>query len=262
MIGAELVGHGVVHAEERVREGHAGEAGGVRHVIAGLDVGGLAVGGRQVVEHELRGLQRDGVGVVGRHDGDVGLHGVGEDVDAGGGGEALGLRHHVVGVDDGHGRHELVVRDGPLDAGLGVRDDGERRDLGAGARGGRDRDELGLLAHLLEAVDALADVHEVDGHVVELLLRVLVHGPHDLAGVHRGAAADGDDHVRLERAEQLHALLGVLQLRVGRDAPEAGVDDAHLVQGLLDLLGEAGLVQEGVRDDEGALAAVDLLELA
>ena len=44
------------------------------------------------------------------------------------------------------------------------------------------RDEVGLLAHLGEGEDALADVHEVHGHVLKLALGVLVHHPHDLAG--------------------------------------------------------------------------------
>mgnify|MGYP000562078027 FL=1 len=46
------------------------------------------------------------------------------------------------------------------------------------------RDEVGLLAHLGESEDTLADVHEVHGHVLKLALGVLVHHPHDLAGVH------------------------------------------------------------------------------
>ena len=186
---------------------------------------------------------------------------MGEHVDARGGGQALGLGHHVVGVDDGHVGHELVVGDRPLDARLGVRDDRERRDLGARARGGRDGHEVGLLAHLGEVVDALADVHEVHRHVGEVLVGVLVHGPHDLAGVHRRAAADGDDGVGLEGAQQFLALLGVLQLGVGRDGPEARVGDPHLVELVLDLLGEAALVEEGVGDDEGALLVHDGAEL-
>ena len=231
-------------------------------MVAGLDVGAVVIGALEVGQDELHGAQGEAVGVVGRHDGDVGLEGVREDVDAGGGGQALGLGHHVVGVDDGHVGQELVVSDRPLGAGVGVGDDRERRDLGTRAGGGGDGHEEGLLAHLRERVDALADVHEVHGHVLELGLGVLVHHPHDLAGVHRGAAADGDDAVGLEGLDLLEAALAVLELGVGRDGPEARVDDALLVEGRLDLLGEAALVEEGVGDDEGALLAVDLGELA
>ena len=231
-------------------------------MVAGLDVVGVVVGARQVLEDELHGTQGKAVGVVGRHDRDIGLEGVREDIDARGGGQALGLGHHVVGVDNGHVGHELVVGQRPLGAGLGVGDDGERRHLGAGAGGGGDGHEEGLGAALGVLVDALADVHEVHGHVLEALLGVLIHGPHDLAGVHGGAAADGDDAVGVEGAQQLQALQAVLQLGVGRDGPEARVGDALLVKRRLDLRGEAGGVQEGVGHDEGALLAVDLGELA
>ena len=89
MEGAELVGHGVVHAEEGVREGHAGEAGGVVHLLAGVRIrGALLIGGRQVLEDELRGAHGEAIGVVGAHDRDEGLDGVRHDVDAGGAGEA------------------------------------------------------------------------------------------------------------------------------------------------------------------------------
>ena len=110
---------------------------------------------------------------------------------------------------------------GPLEAGLGVGDDGERRHLGARARRGRDGHEVGLLAHLGEGEDALADVHEVHGHVLEVRLGVLVHEPHDLAGVHGRAAADRDDEVGLEQAACApRRCIGVLQARVGLDVVE------------------------------------------
>ena len=69
VVGTELVGHGVVDAEEGVGEGHAGEAGGVGHVVTGLNVGAVVIGALEVVEDELHGAKREAVGVVGRHDG-------------------------------------------------------------------------------------------------------------------------------------------------------------------------------------------------
>ena len=48
MEGAELVGHGVVEAQEGVGEGHTGHAGGVVHLLAGMRVLGAVreAGGR------------------------------------------------------------------------------------------------------------------------------------------------------------------------------------------------------------------------
>jgi hypothetical protein len=54
--------------------------------------------------------------------------------------------------------HQCVVGERVLDARLLVRDDGERRDLAARARRGRDGHKLRLLAQRRDGVDALADV--------------------------------------------------------------------------------------------------------
>ena len=61
-----------------------------------------------------------------------------------------------------------------------------------------------------------------------------------LAGVHGGAAADGDDAVGLE-GSHLAAAPSLAQAKrgVGRDVEEGGVRDAHLVQLVGDGLGVA-----------------------
>ena len=120
----------------------------------------------------------------------------------------------------------------------------------------------GLLAHLGEGVNTLADIHEVHGHILKLGLWMLVHHPHNLASVHSGAATNGDDAVRLESFNLLKTTQAILKLGVWGDGPEAGVNNALLVEGILNLLGEARLVQEGVGHDKCALLAVDLGKLA
>ena len=180
---------------------------------------------------------------------------MGHDVDAGGSGQAARGGHAVVGVDDSHVGEQRVVGERPLDAGLLVGDDGERRALGAGTRRGRDGDEVGLLAHLGEGEDTLADVHEVHGHVLEVRLGVLVHHPHDLAGVHCGTAADGDDDIRLEERHLLGAATCALQGGIGLNVVEAVVSDAHLIELGLDGTRVAILEEELVGNDEGALLA-------
>ena len=140
---------------------------------------------------------------------------MGHNVDAGSSGKAARSRHGVIDVDDRHVGQQRVVSERPLDAGVLIGDDRERRYLGAGTRGGRNGDEVSLLAHLGEGEDTLADVHEVHGHVLEVALGVLVHHPHDLTGVHSGSAADRDDDVGLEEGHLGGTAARALQRGVG-----------------------------------------------
>src|SRR5699024_466790 len=131
MVSAQLVSHGVVHTQEGVGEGHTSHAGGLGHALAGIGiVGAVLVGGGQVIEHSLHGLQGQAVGKGSGHDGHIGLDGVGHHVDTGGGGQALGLGHHVVGGHNSHGGQQLVVSQRPLGAGLLIGDDGEGSHFG------------------------------------------------------------------------------------------------------------------------------------
>jgi hypothetical protein len=93
-------------------------------------------------------------------------------------------------------------------------------DLRTGARGGRNGDQLRLGAELRELVDALADVHEAQRQVLEVHVRVLVHHPHDLGRVHRAAAPQRNDHVRLEGLEHVHAVAHDLERRIRLDLVE------------------------------------------
>ena len=252
--GTQLVGHGVAHSQKGIGEGHARHRGGIGHLLPGLRVAGaVVIGPGQVSEDHLEGPQGDAVGVVGGHHRGVGLQGVGDSVDARSGGEPLGGVHHHVRVHDGHGGHQLIVRQGVLHPGALVGDDGKGGHLRAGAGGGGDGDESGLLPHLGESVHPLADVHESHGHVHEIGLGVLVHHPHDLARVHGRAAADGDDAVRSEGPHPLRARLGTGQGGVGSHVIEHVIGDAHLVQLVGDRLSVTVCVQELVGDNERPL---------
>ena len=183
---------------------------------------------------------------------------MGHGVDAGGRSQTLGGVHHHVGVHDGHFRQQLVVRQRVLDAGGFIGDDGEGSHLGAGTGGGGDGDEIRLFAHLGEGVDTLADIHEAHGHVLEIRLGMLVQNPHDLARVHGGAAANGEDQVGLEGCHLRRALSGTGEGGIGSHVVEGGVGDPHGVQLLLHRLRVAVLVQERVGDDEGLLVIFQL----
>ena len=52
---AQLVGHGVAHAQEGVGEGHTGHGGGVGHILSGSGVSGaVLIGGGQILEDQLQ----------------------------------------------------------------------------------------------------------------------------------------------------------------------------------------------------------------
>ena len=84
---------------------------------------------------------------------------------------------------------------------------------------------------------------------------MLVHHPHDLARVHRGAAAQRDDAVRLKQAHRLRALERGGEVRIRRDVVEAGVLNPELIELFLDRGDVAVLVEERIGDDEAFFLA-------
>ena len=90
---------------------------------------------------------------------------------------------------------------------------------------------------------------------------MLIEHPHDLCRVHCGAAAKGDDGVRLKFAHGCGAVLRGEQRGVGLNVGKYRAGDVHLVELVGDRLGVAVLVQEGVGNDKGFLFAHDVLQL-
>ena len=187
---------------------------------------------------------------------------MGDGIDAGGGGKALGGVHHHVRIHNGHVGHQLIVRQGILNPGLLVGNHREGGHLGAGAGGGGNGNKVGLFSHFGEGIHSLADVHKAHGHILEVRLGMLVEHPHDLARVHSGAAAHGDDHIGLEGTHLLRTGLGAGQGGIRGHVGEAGMLNAHFVQLVLDGLGVTIGVKEGVGDNEGLLLAQHVLQLA
>jgi hypothetical protein len=105
-------------------------------------------------------------------------------VDTTEGTQGFGHAHDQVGIHDGHVRGQLVVGQRVLHAGGVVGHDRKRGHFRTGTGRGGDTDQFGLHAHFRELVDTLADVHEAHGQVFERGVRVLVHDPHDLGGIH------------------------------------------------------------------------------
>ena len=253
----ELVGHRVHYAEERIGESHTGDRGGISHLLTGDGISallnGCIVASGEIREDRLERTNGKTVGIVRREHRSVSLESVGDGVDARSARKAGRRGHLHIGVDNRHRRHKLVVGERILSTRRLVGDDGERSYFGAGTRRSRDADERRLDAHLREAVDALADVHKAHRHIIEVGLGVFIENPHDLRRVHGAAAADGDDDVGIEAGHELSAFLGASERRIRSNVREGREHDTLGRERLLDRLGIAVGVEEGVGYDERAL---------
>ena len=253
----ELVGHRVHYAEERVGESHTSDRSGVSHLLAGDGIGALldrgVVAGREIREDRLERTNGETVGIVRRKHRSVSLKSVGDGVDARGARKAGRRGHLHIGINNRHRRHKLVIGERILSTRRLVGNNGERSYFGASTGRSRDADERRLDAHLREAVDALADIHKAHRHIVEVGLGVLVENPHDLRRVHGAAAADSDDDVGIEAGHELSAFLSASKRRIRSNVREGREHDTLGRERLLDRLGVAVGVEEGVSYDERTL---------
>ena len=262
MVCAQLVRHGMAHAQEGVGKGHACHCGSVCHLLSGLRiVRSVVIAAGQIFKDIFNRLQRHTVGKIRSHDGYISLQGMGQRVDTGSAGQALGLGHHIIRIYDCHIRHQLIVCDGPLGSSLSVRNNRKGRHFRACTGGCGNRYKHGLFSHLREHVNSFADIHKVHGQILKSALWMLVHKPHDFSGVHRGTAAQSNDHIRLERLDLFYAFLRALQRRIGSHLIEAGVGNAHLIQLVGNRFRVSAAVKETVRYDKGFLLMIIGLQL-
>ena len=70
-------------------------------LLASDDIVRVLVGGGQVLEEHQGGLAGETLGVISSQDGDVGLQGMGESINASIGSESLWHCHHELGINDG-----------------------------------------------------------------------------------------------------------------------------------------------------------------
>ena len=230
---AQLVGQGVVDAQERVCECNACQCGSVCHLftcnriwLSILECG--LVSSREILEYHLDCGLCKSIRVFRCESGYVCFYRVGEYVVTGSLSSLRRQLHHVVGIYDSHFRHHFVTDDRPLHAGVRVGNDRERSNLGTRTSRSRDADQLRLLAHLREETDSLSDIEEDRSHVEESFFRIFVHDPHDLRSIDCGTAADSDDNVRLEFVHLREALHRILDLRVNADVEEFCSFDTHV----------------------------------
>ena len=184
---------------------------------------------------------------------------MGHSVDAGGSGQPLWSVHHHICIHDCHLWHQLIVSQRILHAGLLIGDNRKGSNFRTGTGGGRNCYKVGLLAHLGEAVNALADVNEAHSHILEVCIGMLIQNPHDFTGVHSRTAADGDDQIRLEGTHGLCAFSCTGQSWIGSNIVERSVGDTHSIQFFLNRFGIAVLIQERVSYNECFLLAGQLI---
>jgi len=247
------MGEAVVDPQEGVGKGHPRDGGGIVHLFPGQGVVPVPEGLGEIFEDELDRLEGERVRVVGREDRDVGLDGVGEDIQA-------RIRRHrgrhgegQVRIDDRHVRRHGVIGQRVLGAGLGVRHNGEGGDLRSGAARRGDSDQPGFPPQLRDADDPLAHVHEAHLQVFEAAVGILVEEPHRLGRVDRRAAAHGDDQVRAEFLHGRNAAEYGLDGGVGLDVGKDGRRDSRLPEIILQFFRHPLPDGRSGTDDEGAV---------
>ena len=205
----------VVFAAERVTQrmhcrragagnGDAAVERGDLHLTLGVERFGIVAGALDVVEDAVKGVERERVaervGLVAREALDSVRHGVHA---ARRGDLARQVLDHARIENDIVGDHRRV-HDADLQLLFRHSDDGVRRRFGA--RPGGRRDEAGR--HGLFAAERI---------VQKILHRIFVgyEDARELRGVHRAAAADGDDDIRAQRAELVNQCLHRAVARLG-----------------------------------------------
>ena len=231
----ESVGHRVVDAEADVGEAHSGDvlAKGHSGAAGGLVGDGVAErGGDEADRLDVHHVRHRAGGL--RY---VALDRVGKRVHAGKRRKPLGHRRHHVGIDEGDDGDVVGIDADELALLLDIGDDVVDRNLGgcSGGSGNRE-DRLGGFGRRRDALEG-ADVSE---------LRVGDDDADGLGGIHRRAAADGDDRVGLGLPEGLDAVLHVVDRRVRLYVAVDGIGDLSLVQKVGDLLRDAELDEVGV----------------
>ena len=247
----EFMSHGMAHAEESICESHTGHRSRIGHLLSRFHVcRSLFISSREILKDRLQCLDRQAVRIIRCHHGSDRFKGMGHSVNTGGSGQTLWSGHMEIRIDDCHIRKELVIRQRILNASLLIRNDREGSYLRTGTGGCGDRDKVSLLSHLGEGVDTLADIHEAHGHIHEIRFRMFIEHPHDLSGIHGGAAAQSDNDIRLEGCHLCCTGFGAAEGRIRFDFEEAGMRNAHLVQLVRDRFRVAVLVEETVGHDK------------
>ena len=244
---AERVRHRVSDAEADVGVSHGGDVLGERHAFASVRI--VSNSFAEVLADELDCLKVKAVGELPGSRGGVAFDRVGQRVHTGGSGQALRHRGHHIRVDNRDVRDIVGVDADEFSLSLHVGDDIVDGGLGACAAGRRDRDrEDGAVLRRSNALKG-ADIRK---------FRVVDDNADAFAGVHGGAAADGDHEISAGLFVSGNAVLDVLDRRVRLDIGIQGVRNAVLLEKIRDLCGDAELDEVRVGSDECLCEALRL----
>ena len=211
---------------------------------------------RQVIFQQLQRLQRLAVRELGGQYGNVSFQRMGHRIQTTERAQGLRHFHDQVGINNRHIRGQGIVSQRVLLPGGVIGNNGERRHFRAGTRRGGDRHHFGFNPHFRELVDTFTDIHKAQRQLFEVGFRMFVHDPHDFRRVHRGAAAQGDNHVRFESVRQLSAFTDDGQSRVSFHFKENFCFNASRFQYGSDLIRVAVVKQEAVGDDQRAFVTI------
>ena len=200
----------------------------------------------EVLCDQLDGFQVQNVGKLPCSGCGIAFDGVGQSVHTCGSGQALGHGGHHIGIYDGDvGDIVRVYADELsllLDVGNDIVDGGFCTCAAGGGNCDGEDSPLGGGSDTFQR----ADIRE---------LGVVDDDADALAGVHGGAAADGDHHVSAGFLVGFHAVLDVLDGGVGLDVGIEGVGNAVLFQKICDIGCNTELDKVGIGCNEGLLEA-------
>ena len=241
---AERMSDGVDVAHIGFGEGTACIVGGPEHVSAGVDIEAFFDGGVEIFKDKFHGLEGIFPGAVSGGVADIGLHGVGQGIHSGGGGDErrqakchLRVQHCVV-------RNQEKVVDGIFVSAFIVGDDGSQSGLAAGACGSGDGDEKGQL--MVDFEDSF--------HFGETLFRAGGPGTDGLGAVHAGTSAETDDGLAVVGKIEIQGLLDVGSSGIGNSSVVDDAGDSGIGQSLFEALCEAELSDAAVGDEKDGIA--------
>ena len=256
-LGAQFVRHRVTHAEEGVSERDTGDSRGTVYALTGNRVlGTFVIGSRQVLFQQFQRLQRLAVRELRSQYGNVSFQGVSHRIQTTERTQRFRHIHHQVGIDNGHIRGQRVVCQRVFLTGRVIGHHGERRNFRTGTGSGSDRHHLGFDAHFRELVDTFTDIHKAQRQFFEVGFRMFVHDPHDFRRIHRGTAAQGDDHVWFKGVRQVGTFTYDGQRRVSFNFEEDFRLNTRSFQYGSDLIGIAVVEQEAVSHDQRAFVTI------
>ena len=190
--------HGVTYAQESIGKCHTSHTGSIRHLGTGLHVCSVIITGRKIFKHILHSLQCQAIRIIRSHHRSISFQRMSQDIHTGGTGQTLRLAHHIICINDRHVRKQLIIGQRILYTRLLICDNRERSYLRTCTGRGRNRYKISLLTHLRECIYTFPDINKAHCHILEINLRMLIHHPHDLTGIHSRTAAQCNDYIRLK----------------------------------------------------------------